>query len=211
MGRHLESPDRETKLYAVTKKKVSRAYANIYRIALKPWLFFNAKKAVKVTKPSGEKIAVTPYVAGKREGIAIMYSSEGRVSASREYHDDLLHGIAVDYFPDGQPSREARYVVGHKDGQERVYYPGGQLASVVCHKYGLLHGWSQSWNEEGILTFEAEYQEGLRHGKFNKYYPDGSPCVLQNYVLDTLHGIKECYSPDGEVATTRYETGQVIE
>jgi hypothetical protein len=48
-----------TELRAVTKKKVSRAYENIYRTALKPWLFFNASKSVKVETPSGKSIDIS--------------------------------------------------------------------------------------------------------------------------------------------------------
>jgi antitoxin component YwqK of YwqJK toxin-antitoxin module len=159
----------------------------------------------------GNKVGITPYLHGKKEGMAQIFTAKGKLTATIELHEDQRHGESREYYPDGQLYRIGCYVQNLKNGEEKTYFPSGQLAKVIPYKEGQVDGLYQEWNEEGILIFEGEYTNGKKEGKFNKYYPDGNPFLLQTFMDDVLHGIKKKYAPDGTCFESRYDRGKKIE
>lgn len=159
----------------------------------------------------GVKIAETPYVQGRKEGQARIYSPDERLSATIDFRNDKKHGIATQYFPSGAVFRETSYREDLKEGEEKTYFDNGVVASVFVYQGDQLNGLCQSWNREGVLQFEAEYAEGLRHGKFNKYYEDGKPYIQQTFVYDKAEGKKVKYGTDGKMTVSNYHAGEVIE
>ena len=127
-----------------------------------------------------------PYVDGKRNGTATMYSHDSRVVMTAEYVRGVQIGPMRRYYPNGSLYKESLYRDDLQEGEELSYFPDGKIAGRSFYQRGKLHGLVQNWNEKGVLVFEAEYENGLRSGKFNKYYDDGSPRVLQTFRQDVL-------------------------
>jgi antitoxin component YwqK of YwqJK toxin-antitoxin module len=134
----------------------------------------------------GTKVVSLPYVDGKRNGTATMYSHDSRVVMTAEYVAGVQMGPMRRYYPNGSLYKEALYRDDLQEGEELTYFPEGKMAGRSFYLHGKLNGLLQNWNEKGVLVFEAEYENGLRSGKFNKYYDDGSPKVVQTFRQDVL-------------------------
>ncbi|HEY2810123.1 MAG TPA: toxin-antitoxin system YwqK family antitoxin [Rhabdochlamydiaceae bacterium] len=158
----------------------------------------------------GIKSAVTPYVKGKKEGVAKVYSPKGTLMMSISFKEDKRHGPSVQYYPDGKVHTECDFADDLKEGEEKSYFHSGKLAKIIPYKSGQIHGLYKQWNENNILVFEGEYNEGKRHGKFHKFYEDGKPLLLQSFADDQLHGVKKKYDASGVVTETKFDMGKKI-
>lgn len=194
-----------------------------HEIYFPPHDFFGKVKALEVNfiqdlaegdaieyNEEGNKVAATPYVKGKKEGTAKLFSAKGALLMTIQFHEDNREGATVQYFVDGKVHVEGRYANDLKDGEEKTYFPSGKLAKIIPYKNGQIHGLYQEWNDQDILVFEGEYKDGQRHGKFNKFYGDGKPALLQTFAEDQLHGIKKKYDPDGKLFESKYDNGKKI-
>jgi antitoxin component YwqK of YwqJK toxin-antitoxin module len=159
----------------------------------------------------GQKLAETPLVNGKKEGLATFYDLQEKITTTVAFAKDLKNGFVTFFYPFGKIYRETPYRDDQRNGEERTYSESGQLVSICHYENDQLDGLSQAWNEQGILIFEGEYKDGSRHGRFNKYYDDGKPYLEQYYVADQLHGAKKKYDAQGNAAVTYYETGRLVE
>lgn len=159
---------------------------------------------------AGLKVAETPYVHGKKEGVSQIFSPRGDVMMTVSFHEDKKEGPSVQYYPSGQVFIELECHNDLKEGVERTFYEDGRLAKEIPYKADQIDGHYKEWNPQGILTFEGEYKAGKRHGIFNKYYDDGKPHLLQVFRDDLLDGIKKSYDKDGKVTEARFEKGQKL-
>jgi antitoxin component YwqK of YwqJK toxin-antitoxin module len=166
-----------------------------------------------VTEYSNEgiKISQIPYVEGKKQGKAALFSPDGKTSATVEFVNDLKNGSVVQYFPNGSIYRETYYIDDKREGEEKTYHRDGKIASIFCYRNDQLEGLAQSWNKEGVLVFEAEYMDNMRHGKFNKYFDDGKPYLEQTFVYDKAEGPKRKYDVNGDMTVANYEAGELVE
>jgi antitoxin component YwqK of YwqJK toxin-antitoxin module len=158
----------------------------------------------------GKKIAETPYVHGKKEGLAKIYSADSKISITVEFSADKKSGLATQYAPNGALFRTTSYIDDLKNGEEVTYHENGKVATVFNYHNDQLNGIAYGWSPEGILTFEAEYMDGLRHGKLNKYYEDGKPYLEQMFAYDKLEGEKRKYQRDGSLTISYYEDGELM-
>ena len=159
---------------------------------------------------NGIQIAMTPYVAGKKEGIGKIFGPKGQDLLVIEFHNDQKHGPYKEYFPNGSLAKEANYIHDLVEGELRTYHPDGKLASLEQYKDGERNGIYQQWNEDGTLVFEAGYVHGKRHGKMNKYSDDGKLSLVQNFENDELHGAKYSYDADGQSSESFYDHGKKV-
>jgi len=184
---------------------------------------FGKKKALEMNfvldKPEGEaiefdeagnKISVTPYVNGMKEGTVEVFHPKGQVLMRVTFSKDKKEGPAIEYYPDGKIAQQATYVNDQKQGEEKSFHSDGKQASSIPYVDDKIHGLYRRWNEKGTLVFEAEYKKGLRHGKFNKYYDSGKPMTLQTFADDQLHGVKKSYDEKGALTQTKWEKGKKI-
>jgi antitoxin component YwqK of YwqJK toxin-antitoxin module len=150
----------------------------------------------------GLKIAETPYVHGKQEGVATLYTPEGKWGSSVTFKEDKKNGSFIQYFPSGAVFKDTLFVDDKREGEEKTYHEEGSLASSCMYKNDELDGLSRSWNKQGILVFEAEYAMGKKEGKFNKYYDDGSLYIEQTFMADQPQGVKKKYDRDGKITVS---------
>lgn len=69
-------------------------------------------------------------------------------------------GKHVEWYPDGQKSREGNYKDGKKEGLQPEWHENGQKQSEGNYKGGKevgLHTW---WHEDGQKKFEGNYKDG---------------------------------------------------
>ncbi len=158
----------------------------------------------------GMLISLTPFVAGKKEGKAVLFAPEGEPIMEVDFAQDKRHGRSVEYFPGRKLHREVFYVEDRREGEERIYSEKGALVGLYIYLHDQLHGLCKSWSDEGILTFEGEYKEGKRHGRLNKYYPNGEPQLLQVYQDDQLEGVKKSFDANGLVTESEFRAGKKI-
>lgn len=185
-------------------KEVVAYYKNnllhgLYQIYHSPHDFFGKMKAFEANfnngflhgevlefNEAGTKIASTLYQQGKKDGLAAIYSNEGRLQVQGNFKGDKQSGMACSYYPNGSLMGEASFFDDLKHGFEKAYHQNGRLAAWRHYNQGKLEGLSREWNEEGVLIFEGEFHQGKRHGKFNKFDAQGAPIVIQNFADDVL-------------------------
>ena len=96
----------------------------------------------------GNKVVETPYLEGKKEGLAKIYSPDGKLNLTIRFSQDKKSGLQTQYFPNGTVFREIAYVDDLKNGEEISYFDNGRVASICLYRDDQLEGLSQSWNQE---------------------------------------------------------------
>ena len=120
-----------------------------------PWTMeFEAEPGSWLAQPPCDKFT-GPFVCdaefdqGELDGPCTIVDSQGRPVAAWEFVDGQFEGVAIDYHPSGEKSREVNYV-------------GGRL-----------HGPWQQWDDKGQLIAAREYKDGRQIGKHAERYPSG--------------------------------------
>lgn len=134
----------------------------------------------------GTKIISTPYVKGKKEGIATVYNHEGKARLSVSFKNDTQDGISYEFSNNGKIIREINYVADKKQGEEKSFFEDGTLAALKTFKDDLLDGYWKEWNGYGILIYEGQFKAGERHGTIKKFDDEGKLILLQVYENDVL-------------------------
>ncbi|MCF7851802.1 MAG: toxin-antitoxin system YwqK family antitoxin [Simkaniaceae bacterium] len=156
---------------------------------------------------NGDKVSLTHYVNGKKEGISQLFGPHEKVMMEVAFKDDKRSGKTTSYFPNGKMHKIQQFVDDVQVGEEKVFFENGQLAMLSNLNEGKLHGPTKNWNPQGVLIFEGEYKEGKRDGIFNKYYDDGAPKLVQTFVNDEIHGKKITFDRDGSKSEVAYNHG----
>ena len=108
-----------------------------------------------------------------REGTFTWYYENGDKQQSCEYKNNLLHGLFIEWFEDGQVATRQNFRNGLPDGPYK------------------------KWNKNGLLTLDAQYENGEKHGHFITYYDNGQMIRKDLYNHDRfVEG--QCYSPEGD-------------
>jgi len=135
---------------------------------------------------AGTKVASTLYHKGLKEGLTLLYATDGKLKVSAEFKNDNQHGTALEYHPNGTIARQVVFADNLKQSEEKGFFENGRPSSLFIYKEGKLNGRCCEWNAKGVLIFEGEYVDGKKHGKFNKYDADGKPLVLQTFENNRL-------------------------
>jgi len=84
----------------------------------------------------GRVLAEIAYVQGLREGDMVSYGEFGQLASVVTHADDVPHGAAQYFHPDGTLARSASYQQGHLHGEVRDYSPDGKLVSSTQYVEG---------------------------------------------------------------------------
>lgn len=138
---------------------------------------------------------VTPYALGKREGDEKYFV--GYFLSIIPYKEDQSHGVAKEYYPNGQLKQETPYKWGEIDGVSKTYHPNGQLNVEISYKDGKKDGYGKAFymngqllgevfyvndkvegvvklfDNQGILKYEVPYKDGESQREQIKKYADG--------------------------------------
>ncbi len=103
--------------------------------------------------------SVTPYVNGKREGMAFELSNNGQLEKRIQYHNDQLHGEYRE-FRYTSVKEERNYQNGKLEGLVKIYYDNGKIMEEGTYENGTRHGLSKWYDQDGNVTIEYEYEKG---------------------------------------------------
>jgi len=109
--------------------------------------------------PNGLVKSVTPYVKGKKEGLAIEINSSGQLEKRMMYHNGQLNGEYKE-FRYTTLKEERHYQNGKLEGIVKVYYDNGKIMEEGAYQNGTRHGVSKWYDQEGNVTIEYEYKNG---------------------------------------------------
>ena len=121
---------------------------------------------------SGKKEREEHYAGGKLNGLFVKYS-DGVISESREYKNDVRNGESKRYNADGKLIRKEIYENDKRHGPMEDYYPSGKIQEKGTLHNGSLHGVHQEFYTNGKMKSETTYEEGYQTGPFKRWNENG--------------------------------------
>ena len=142
-------------------------------------LTYNAKNdEVKAVffYPDGRKAGEGTYINRKKEGPWRFYpSTEPQYMIGEEYyHNDVKHGLARKFHPDGTLAESITWDNGKRTGGWMQYYPDGKISLRAEYINGKLNGPFSFYHPNGKLQFEGKYKDDFRDGDWMVFNEDGS-------------------------------------
>lgn len=83
---------------------------------------------------------ITPYINGKKDGVAQKFDAAGNLTAEINYTNGYKEGYATGYFPNNNPAFLKKYIKGKVEGTMNCYFPDGKIAAQFAYKNGLKEG-----------------------------------------------------------------------
>lgn len=118
--------------------------------------------------PNGDLKYEVYYENGEKEGLEISYyDGQDCIEYSNTYHNGVLDGPRVMFYPNCSTRVEEIYIAGLKDGYERNYDQNGFLLTEGSFSKGELDGSYAHYDKKGIVTYESPTKETTL--KFDKF------------------------------------------
>lgn len=111
---------------------------------------------------------------GPKNGLVHTYNSDGSISASIHYKDDIRHGLATDFYTDGKLRAKIDYVMGVKEGKAKWYHRNGNLFRITDYVADQRQGWQRKYYDDGELMSEVEFYEGFPGVGLKEYSQSGN-------------------------------------
>lgn len=150
----------------------------------------------------GALIGKTPYIQGKRHGLALFKGDSTTPPYSEEYRDNLLVEAIYHNF-----SGNIIATVEKGDGWQ-ANFENGQLMSMQEYKKGSPEGEVQKFDERGNLESIYQVKNGVKHGEEWVYYPmhDGEKRQAKLYLQwnnESIQGTARSWYPNGVLESER--------
>ena len=184
----------------------------------------------------GSLRSITPYVAGKRQGIAKNYYPNGTLKAEINYDDDKRNGKTTTYYENGRPEKIYTYADDKLNGEAEAYssdgylttrtsfknniqtdeeigyYPNGKMRYIFhLNDKGQVHGIMQTYYESGRLETETPFVEGNAEGLEQSYYENGNIKQTVFYVNNMIDGKMQNYDIDGNLISVHtFSQGKLV-
>jgi len=118
--------------------------------------------------PNGDLKYEVYYENGEKEGLEISYyDGQDCIEYSNTYHNGVLDGPRMMFYPNCSTRVEEIYKAGLKDGYERNYDQNGFLLTEGSFSKGELDGSYAHYDKKGIVTYESPTKETTL--KFDKF------------------------------------------
>lgn len=109
---------------------------------------------------SGVPKTLTTFYHGKKEGIAIDFTTNGSIAKRVNYHNDLREGDYREYNY-GNVHEERTYVNGKIEGIVKIYYDNNlKVMEEGSYRNGVRDGVSKWYDQNGNVTIEYTYKNG---------------------------------------------------
>ncbi|RUT66616.1 hypothetical protein CKG00_09635 [Morganella morganii] len=142
------------------------------------------------------KISLTSgYKNGLKDGKETRYNcGDGKVSGYTDYQQGMKNGIQMLFQTDGSVRNKIMYENDKKHG-DAEYYTDNILTKKEHYKNGVLDGRSFSYNKYGDVTSFHDYQDGVYHGFYfvNNYMTK----YMMSERNNRRHGWTYSYDKDG--------------
>lgn len=117
-----------------------------------------------VTSFFDDCIFETPFVNGKRHGVAKGYDNKGKILSETTYVRDFKVGVARYFYPNGQVKMESEFKDNHKQGIQREYYKNGAIKKETSYEWGDKEGLEKTYRRNGELKRVVCFKRGKRVG-----------------------------------------------
>jgi len=165
-------------------------------------------------------LAETPYVNGRREGIAKGYFPNGVLKVVTNFHNDQIEGVQKQYYQNGKTDWIIPYYSSKIHGIAKEYYPTDTLKAEIPYSYGAKYGVSKEYYDDGELKTETPYVNGAKSGVEKMYYkfspetpnkrnPDNIEWQTP-YTNGKINGTQLHYSTDGSKTEFEFLNGKKI-
>jgi TonB family protein len=124
-------------------------------------------------RKTGEKVNVTHWKNGKKNGLEEIYDEKGMLKSTVTYRENLKNGPSVTYFPDGSIERSVSYANGRLYGEWTVNFFNHKPAQHYSYVNDTLNGVATTWFENGSKQTECTYVMGVLDGTFTEWDEQG--------------------------------------
>lgn len=165
----------------------------------------------KTWDEEGNLDIVRQYKHGKFHGKQSFYR-KGVVTSSRTYKNDVLDGIAGEFYDDGKKRSKVLYQNENVVKSEH-WYPDGKREEIknyhcekdACPQHACAqHGVQKMWYENGQLFQEQHYRFGKKDGEELRYSPTGLLRERISFKDDKEDGVSELFYSNGQKASQRF-------
>ena len=111
----------------------------------------------------------TPYVDGKRHGLAQGWYSGGKLAWQRAFRWGNREGIAKGWWPNGQPQFRRHYRADLFEGEQWAWYESGAQFEVRRYVAGREEGRQTAWAEDGRVVANYVFKDGKRYGIVGRF------------------------------------------
>jgi len=147
---------------------------------------------------------------GKKHGKFIQRYFNNNLESVAYYKNDLLDGVEIYYYKNGQISMETHYTMGVKNGSVTTWHSNGVIAESGAFVNDLFDGDWENYDERGLLIGEGSFVKGT--GKRVMYDYMGRLQTETNYVNNEKEGLETHFSPSGEIEQTiLFKEDRIIE
>lgn len=119
---------------------------------------------------------------GMRQGEWQKYYSSGKVFIISRYIDDILEGIVISKYKNGNIQAENNYIKGKLNGVSKQYDNKGKLIREISYQDNLIYG-NCIYYEDGIIQSERYYKNGIEDGPCKDYDKKGN--LIHEYIIHT--------------------------
>ena len=164
------------------------------------------------------------------------YHKTGELLAYQEQHNGLTHGMAWEYYTNGQLHIERPFYQGRLEGTWKMWSDKGTLMRKEEYHNGAKNGWTEHYYGDGTLHLMMQYKDGVpqgemvqyRHGTDSiqqitrfidgnndfeelRYHPNGQQSFYKRTTRSKIEGEVTQWHPNGQVQSIlRYKKGQPI-
>ena len=148
------------------------------------------------TFDDGSVKSVTPYAGDEIHGVFVEYWPNGEKREEVTYDDGLKDGPAFLYWDNGRVREQGQYQRGRKQGLWQTHNNAGTLLASLPYERGRLTGLYLSYHTNGNVQWEGVYDGGLKTGLWTLYGRDGTKRLQQNWVDHELISTIDCTEED---------------
>jgi antitoxin component YwqK of YwqJK toxin-antitoxin module len=151
--------------------------------------------------------------AGRKEGYAKSYHTNGVLHRQGEFVNDLPHGWWEEYDPQERLCAAGHYIAGRKQGLWRIQDPAMLDGTHLAHEarpalhyscehplaegpyhQGMPHGYWRFFDPDGSVRSEGDLHEGYMTGWWRVNDPHGMPAHEGQFVRSEPSGFQRFYT-----------------
>lgn len=181
--------------------------------------YIDGKKTGLWRKPDPDNkqktLAETPWLDGKKNGVAKSYDKQGNITSETEYKEDLKDGAYFRKNSKGEWIEKGSFKNNEEEGEWLYYYLGADgngIKSKVNFKNGEKVGIEYNYYKDGAVESQGGYIAGIRSGPWKMFGSKGNLLAEGDYGkkegsenLEIKHervGIWKEYYNDGKLFGT---------
>lgn len=107
----------------------------------------------------GKVKTIVTYLNGKKQGVELIFDTNGYVSEKSYYHDDQLSGEYI-LFKRKNIIEKKNYLGGKLHGLQQRFYTSGVLMEEKNYVNNVVDGAAKWFDQDGNLTIEYNYSMG---------------------------------------------------